>query len=340
MQYRNLGRSGLKVSEICLGTMTFGHSTDEAEAEAIMDAALDAGVNFFDTANTYAKGRSEEILGKLVKRHRHGCVIATKCFNPTGDSLNDSGSSRQHIMRAVEDSLRRLQTDHIDILYLHHCDSETPLDETLRALDDLVRSGKVRYIACSNFDAWRLMEALWISDTRGWERFICYQPQYNLVVRDIEAEILPACRHKGVGVVAWGPLAGGFLTGKYQPGQRSAPGTRSQEGWVFMDRMFAPNADETLSTLLHVSVELGCTPAALAIRWVLEQEGVSAAIVGARTADQLAKNLEAAHLSPPAEALTRLGEVSELRQRYPQISERNMPERRRAALRRPGAARG
>jgi aryl-alcohol dehydrogenase-like predicted oxidoreductase len=333
MQYRNVGRSGLKVSEICLGAMTFGHTTGEAEAEAIVDAALDAGVNFFDAANTYAKGRSEEILGKLVKRRRHDCVIATKCFNPTGAGPNDSGSSRQHIMRAVEDSLRRLQTDHIDVYYLHHSDYETPLDETLRALDDLVRHGKVRYIACSNFDAWRLMEALWISDSRGWERFVCYQPQYNLVVRDIEAEILPACRHKGVGVVAWGPLAGGFLTGKYQPGQRSAPGTRSQEQWVFMDRMFAPNADETLETLLSVSAELGCQPAALAIRWVLEQAGVSSAIVGARTVDQFAKSLAAATLSPPAEALARLSEVSALRPRYPQISEANMPERRRAALR-------
>ena len=193
MQYRNLGRSGLKVSEICLGTMTFGHSTDEAEAAAIMDAAFDAGVNFFDTANTYAKGRSEEILGELLKGRRHEAVIATKCFNPTGDGPNDSGSSRQHIMRAVEDSLRRLQTDYIDVYYLHHTDVETPLDETLRALDDLVRDGKVRYIACSNYEAWRLLESIWISDTKGLERFTAYQPQYNLVVRDIEAEIVPVC---------------------------------------------------------------------------------------------------------------------------------------------------
>lgn len=332
MQYRNLGRSGLKVSEICLGTMTFGHTTDEAQAEAIMDAAFDAGVNFFDSANTYAKGRSEEILGKLVKRRRRDCVIATKCFNPTGDGPNDSGSSRLHILQAVEDSLRRLQTDHIDILYLHHSDYQTPLDETLRALDDLVRHGKLRYIACSNFDAWRLVEALWISDTRGWERFACHQPQYNLVVRDIEAEILPACRMKGVGVVAWGPLAGGFLTGKYQPGQRSATGTRSEEGWVFMDRMFAPNADETLSTLLNLSDELGCEPAALAIRWVLEQAGISSAIIGARTADQFARSLEAASLSPPVAALARLSEVSALRLRYPQISEQTMAGRRHAAV--------
>ena len=332
MQYRNLGRSGLKVSELCLGTMTFGHTTDEAEARAIMDAAFDAGINFFDSANTYAKGRSEEILGSLLKGRRNDAVIATKCFNPTGPGPNDSGLSRQHIMRAVEDSLRRLQTDHIDVYYLHHVDDETPLDETLRALDDLVRDGKVLYIACSNFEAWRLMEAVWISDTKGLERFTAYQPQYNLVVRDIEAEIAPVCKLKGVGMVVWGPMAGGFLTGKYQPGERSAPGTRSEENWVFMDRMFAPNADETLETLLRLSNELGCLPAALAVRWVLEQEAVSSAIVGARTRDQFHKSLQAADLRPPSEVLRQLSTVSALPPRYPQISESTMTQRRRDAL--------
>jgi len=335
MQYRNLGRSGLKVSEICLGTMTFGHSTDETEAAAIMDAAFDAGVNFFDCANTYAKGRSEEILGELLKGRRHEAVIGTKVFNPTGPAPNDSGSSRLHIMRAVEDSLRRLQTDYIDVYYLHHTDDETPLDETLRALDDLVRNGKVRYIACSNYEAWRLLESIWISDTKGLERFTAYQPQYNLVVRDIETEILPVCNLKGVGVVVWGPIAGGFLTGKYQPGQRTAPGTRSEESWVFMDRMFAPNADETLETLLRLSAEMECLPAALAIRWVLDQEGVSSAIVGARTVDQFRKSLQAAELIPRAEVLEELTRVSALPLRYPQINERTMVERRRAALRPP-----
>jgi len=332
MQYRNLGRSGLKVSEICLGTMTFGHTTDEAEASAIVDAAFEAGVNFFDCANTYAKGRSEEILGTLLKGRRHEAVIGTKVFNPTGPGPNDSGSSRGHIMLAVEDSLRRLQTDYIDVYYLHHTDDETPLDETLRALDDLVRDGKVRYIACSNYEAWRLLESIWISDTNGLERFVAYQPQYNLVVRDVEAEIVPVCRLKGVGVVAWGPIAGGFLTGKYTPGERTAPGTRSEENWVFMDRMFAPNADETLETLLRLSNELGCLPAALAIRWVLEQQAVASAIVGARTAEQFAKSLEAARLAAPAEALDQLTDVSAQRPRYPQISEANMAQRRRDAL--------
>jgi len=333
MQYRNLGRSGLKVSEICLGTMTFGHTTDEREAAAIVDTAFDAGVNFFDCANTYAKGRSEEILGDLLKGRRHEAVIATKGFNPTGHAPNDSGLSRLHIMRAVEDSLRRLQTDYIDVYYLHHVDDDTPLDETLRALDDLVRDSKVRYIACSNFEAWRLLEAIWISDTKGLERFIAYQPQYNLVVRDIEAEIMPVCRLKGVGIVPWGPLAGGFLTGKYQPGKRTVPGSRSEENWVFMDRMFASNADDTLKTLLRLSRELGCAPTALALRWVLSQDGVSSAIVGARTVDQFRKSLEAVDFAPPADALRRLTQISAPRMRYPQISESTMTKRRRDALR-------
>ncbi|RIA56139.1 aldo/keto reductase [Dichotomicrobium thermohalophilum] len=338
MQYRNLGRSGLKVSEICLGTMTFGHSTDEREAAAIMDAAFDAGVNFFDSSNTYAKGRSEEILGDLLKGRRHEAVIGTKVFNPTGPAPNDSGLSRLNILRAVEESLRRLQTDYIDVYYLHHTDDETPLDETLRALDDLVRDGKVRYIACSNFEAWRLLESMWISDTKGLERFTAYQPQYNLVVRDIEAEILPVCRLKGVGVVAWGPLAGGFLTGKYKPGERTAPGTRSEENWVFMDHMFAPNADDTLKTLLRLSKEVGCAPGALALRWVLEQPDVSSAIVGARTVEQFRKSLEAVDLSVSSHVLRDLTKVSAPPLRYPHISESTMTQRRRNALRPPWAA--
>jgi len=337
MQYRNLGRSGLKVSEICLGTMTFGHSTDEREAGAILNAAFDAGINFFDTANTYAQGRSEEILGKLLQDRRDEAVIATKGFNPTGPGLNDSGLSRRHVLQAVEDSLRRLQTDYIDVYYCHHVDDDTPLDETLRALDDLVRDGKVRYIACSNFEAWRLLEAIWTSDTNGLERFIAYQPQYNLVVRDIEAEILPVCRLKGVGVVVWGPLAGGFLTGKYKPGERTAPGTRSEERWVFMDKMFASNADDTLKTLLRLAKEQGCSPTALALRWVLAQDSVSSAIVGARSADQFRESLDAANFTPPAGVLRDLGKVSAPPQRYPQVSEATMGQRRRAALRPPWA---
>ena len=215
MEYRRMGRSGLKVSAICLGTMTFGHGADQAEATRIVDLAFAAGVNFFDTANTYGNGESEVLLGNALKGRRRNAIVATKFFNPTGPGPNDSGMSRVHIMQAIDDSLRRLQMDYVDIYYIHHVDSQTPLEEMLRALDDLVRSGKVRYIACSNYEAWRLMEALWISDSKGLARFECYQPQYSLVVRDIEEEIMPVCQYKGLGVVVWSPLGGGFLSGKY-----------------------------------------------------------------------------------------------------------------------------
>jgi aryl-alcohol dehydrogenase-like predicted oxidoreductase len=195
MEYRRMGRSGLKVSAICLGTMTFGHGADQAEATRIVDLAFAAGVNFFDTANTYGNGESEVLLGNALKGRRRNAIVATKFFNPTGPGPNDSGMSRVHIMQAIDDSLRRLQMDYVDIYYIHHVDSQTPLEEMLRALDDLVRSGKVRYIACSNYEAWRLMEALWISDSKGLARFECYQPQYSLVVRDIEEEIMPVCQY-------------------------------------------------------------------------------------------------------------------------------------------------
>ena len=196
MDYRRLGRSGLKVSEICLGTMTFGNGADEAEAARMVHTALDAGVNFIDTANSYVGGVSETMLGKALKGRRHEAVIASKVFNPMGGGPNDSGMSRLHIRQAVEDSLRRLQTDYIDVYFLHHVDIQVPLEEALRALDDLVRQGKVLYTGCSNYEAWRLMEALWLCDTHGWARFDAYQPQYSLVVRDIDEEILPACAAK------------------------------------------------------------------------------------------------------------------------------------------------
>ena len=186
MEYRRLGNSGLKISELCLGTMTFGHGTDAAEAERIVHAALDAGVTFFDTADGYSDGLSETMLGNALGSRRREAVIATKVFNPMGHGPNDSGMSRVHIMHAVEDSLRRLKTDHIDLYYIHHVDIQTPLEEMLRAFDDLVRQGKIRYPACSNYEAWRLMEALWISETKGLARFAAYQPQYSLVVRDFE----------------------------------------------------------------------------------------------------------------------------------------------------------
>ncbi|NJN82124.1 MAG: aldo/keto reductase [Caldilineaceae bacterium] len=335
MEYRNLGRSGLKVSEVCLGTMTFGHTTDQAEAMRIVDLAFDAGVNFFDTANSYAESRSETILGQTLKGRRHNAVIATKFANPMGPGPNDSGMSRAHIMRAVEESLRRLDTDYLDIYYIHHVDSQTPLEEMLRAMDDLVRQGKVRYTACSNYQAWRLMEALWLSKSNGWEEFACYQPQYSLIVRDIEQELIPVCQLKGLGVVVWGPLAGGFLTGKYKPGQRSVEGTRSAEGWAFPRPYFAANADETLGELLDVSEEIGRSPVQVALRWVLEQPAITSTIVGARTAEQFRGSLGASGWRLEGEALERLNKVSYLPERYPETMEKNMHERRNSAVKMP-----
>ncbi len=294
MEYRRMGRTGLKVSEICLGTMTFGHGTDQAEATRIVDLACAAGVNFFDTANAYGNGQSEVLLGAALKGRRKDAIIATKVFNPMGPNPNDSGMSRVHILRAIEDSLTRLQTDYVDIYYIHHVDEQTPIEEMLRTFDDLVHQGKVRYIACSNYEAWRLLEALWISDTKSLARFECYQPQYSLVVRDIEEEIIPVCQRKGVGVVVWSPLAGGFLSGKYQPGTQQVAGTRSAEGWAYPQRYFAPNADETLGVLLDVAKELGRSPAQVAVRWVLEQPAITSAIIGARSAEQARDNFKAA----------------------------------------------
>lgn len=335
MEYRRMGRSGLKVSEICLGTMTFGHGTEQAEATRIVDLAFEAGVNFFDTANTYGNGESEVLLGNALKGRRRDAIIATKFFNPTGSGPNHSGMSRVHIMQAIEDSLRRLQMDYVDIYYIHHIDVETPLEEMLRALDDLVHQGKVRYIACSNYEAWRLMEALWISDTKGLARFECYQPQYSLVVRDIEEEIIPVCQHKGLGVVVWSPLGGGFLTGKYKPGERTAAGTRSEEGWAYPQRYFAANADESLAELLKVAEELGRSPAQVANRWVLEQPAITSAIIGARTVEQARDNMLAGGWTMPADALARLNNVSQLPRRYPRSMEDPMPERRAAAVKMP-----
>jgi len=220
----------------------------------------------------------------------------------------------------------------VDIYYIHHVDTQTPLEEMLRALDDLVHQGKVRYIACSNYQAWRLCEALWISDSNNLARFECYQPQYSLVVRDIEQELVPPCLCKGLGIVAWSPQAGSFLSGKYQPGQRMVSGTRSEEKWVWPGRFLAANAHETLATLLHVAQEIGRTPAQVALRWVLEQPGVAAVITGVRNSEQLRDNLGAIGWRLEESALDRLDEASCLPNRYPESFEKNMHGRRDNAI--------
>jgi aryl-alcohol dehydrogenase-like predicted oxidoreductase len=336
MDYRNLGRAGLRVSEICLGTMTFGNGADQDGATKMVNTALDAGLTFFDTATSYVGGTSETMLGVALKGKRQDAIIASKFFNPMGGRPNDSGNSRLHIKQQIEGSLKRLQTDYLDIYYVHHVDHTTPLEEVLRALDDLVRDGKILYTACSNYEAWRLMEALWISDTKGWERFACYQPQYSLVVRDIDEEIVPAIELKGLGCVAWSPLAGGYLTGKYLPGSLKVQGSRSAEGWGFQSKFFAPNHEEILQTMLDVAKEIGKSPAQVALRWVMDQPFMTSAIVGARNAEQLGETLKAGGWRLPAEALARLDKVSAQPTRYPRAFEDPMPARRASALKMPG----
>jgi aryl-alcohol dehydrogenase-like predicted oxidoreductase len=230
MPYRNLPGAGIKVSQLCLGTMMFGGPSDEAESLRIIDHALETGINFLDTANVYNGGASEQIVGKAIAGRRDRVVVATKGRQPMGEGPNDQGSSRLHILRAAEESLRRLATDYIDLYYLHTPDETTPIEESLRALDDLVRQGKVRYIGCSNFRAWRVCEALWTSDRRNLERFVCVQPLYNIVNRDAEVELLPLCREHKIAVVPYSPLARGVLTGKYQPGEAPPEGSRAARG--------------------------------------------------------------------------------------------------------------
>ena len=332
MEYRRMGRTGLKVSEVCLGTMTFGHGTDRAGAQRIVDLAFDAGINFFDTANSYSGGLSEEYLGAALKGRRRDAVVATKFSNPMGTGPNDSGMSRLHIMQAIDDSLDRLQMDYVDLYYIHHVDVQTPMEEMLRALDDLVRQGKVRYIACSNYQAWRLMECLGLSDLHSLARFECYQPQYSLVVRDIEQELVPLCQYKGLGIVVWSPLGGGFLSGKYRRGERTLAGTRSEESWAYPQRFFPANADEILDTLFEAAEALGRSPAQVAVRWTLEQPAVTSAIIGARTVDQARDNMLAANFTLGDKWLERLNQVSLLPHRYPEEMEKNWHQRRDGAL--------
>ncbi|MEE2657176.1 MAG: aldo/keto reductase [Candidatus Latescibacterota bacterium] len=335
MDYRRMGRSGLKVSEICLGTMTFGHGTDERESKKMVDLAFDAGVNFFDTANSYSEGASEQYLGKALKGRRREAIVATKFSNPMGTGPNDGGMSRVHIIRAIEDSLQRLQMDYIDLYYIHHVDVQCPMEEMLRALDDLIRQGKVRYAACSNHQAWRLMECLWLSDHNNLARFECYQPQYSLVVRDIEQEILPICDHKRLGVVCWAPIAGGFLSGKYKPGERILIGTRSEESWGYPSQFFHADADRILEVLLEVAGEVGRSPAQVALRWAMQRPGITSVITGARTLEHAHDNLLAGSFVLDVGAMERLNEVSFLPHRYPEEMERNWHERRDGAVQMP-----
>ena len=330
MRTRLLGRTGLKVSEICLGTMTFGSlpggrrvpGCDEKESLAILNAYLEAGGNFVDTADGYADGRSEEILGRGLKGRRDDVVLATKVFFPAGAGANRKGLSRKHIFEAIEVSLRRLQTDYLDLYQVHCFDARTPLEETLSALDALVRQGKVRYLGCSNFSAWQLAEALGVSALNHYARFDCLQPQYSLVCRPIEREILPLCRTEGVGVIAWSPLGGGFLSGKYRSGEaeprasRLADSDPSTRSWV--ERLLTERNFQILRAAEEASIRLRKTLSQVALAWLLAIPGLTSVIIGARNLAQFHENLGAGGWEFPPEEWKKLDDVSALPVEYPQ----------------------
>lgn len=309
-QYRPLGRTGLRVSPLCLGTMMFGGPTDAEASERIILRALDAGINFVDTADMYNAGASEEITGRALAGRRDSVVLATKVRNPMGDDPNDQGLSRRHIIRGCEDSLRRLGTDRIDLFYMHAPDYATPLDESLAAMEMLVQQGKIIYPACSNFYAYQVAQMLAVADRRGYSPVVCVQPLYNLVNREVEVELIPLCREANLGVVAYSPLARGVLTGKYAPGAAPPPGSRADRG----DRRI--HQTELRDESFQVAQELGglaaaasCSTAQLALAWVLANRGITSAIVGPRTMEQLEDNLGALAVTVDAETEARCDEL-------------------------------
>ena len=287
MRDRRLGRTGVQVSELCLGTMMFGGPTNEADSIRIMHQALEDGINFFDTADMYSTGKSEEVVGKALEGKRDNVVLATKGCNVMGPDRNQQGLSRRWLMKALDDSLRRLKTDYIDIYYAHKPDPSVPWEETLRTLDDMVRMGKVRYTAVSNHRAWKVCEALWTSDKHGWERFSCVQPLYNIVNRDIEVELLPLCAEQKLGVVTYSPLARGVLTGKYRKGQPFPEGSRAARNDKRMQEAELRDASfEVAQELTAYCDQKGCPTSAFALAWCLASPVITAVILGPRTMEQ------------------------------------------------------
>jgi len=317
MKIKMLGRSGLAVSELCLGTMTFGNTTSESDSIRMIHQFKDQGGNFLDTANVYVAGRSEEIVGKAIKDMRSEIVLATKVRMVTADHPNGGGVSRKHILQSVEESLRRLQTDYIDLYQVHVWDHLTPIEETLRALDDLVTAGKVRYIGCSNFFAWQLMKSLACSDANRYVRFVSIQPQYSLVSREMDREMMSLCLEENVGVIPWAPLGGGFLTGRYtreEPtaGRLTAKIGESSWGVRATERNFA-----VLEAVQAAARELDKTPAQVALRWLLQRNGITSPIFGASTLEQFAENMGAAGWTMPDDIWNRLDGASALPSEYP-----------------------
>jgi len=287
MEYSTLGRSGLRVSPLCLGSMMFGGATDEATAARIVARAREQGINFIDTADGYNAGRSEEIVGRAIKAHRSWWVLATKCANPTGEGPNARGVSRRHVFDAVDSSLRRLGVDVIDLLYLHKEDHATPLAETVRALADLIRAGKVRYFGVSNYRSWRVAEICWLCDEIGIDRPIASQPLYNALNREVEVEHLPACGYFGLGVVPYSPLARGVLTGKYAPNVSPDPTSRAGRGdRRMMESEWRPESLAIAQDIAAHARERGIAPGTFAMAWVLNNRLVTAAVAGPRTEQQ------------------------------------------------------
>lgn len=325
MEYRQLGRTGLRVSTFTLGTMGFGGTgwatpvgnlgVDGAREQIAI--ARDAGVNLIDTADVYSAGLAEEILGEALGSSRDDVLVATKCRMPMGDGPNDAGGSRHHVIRAAEASLRRLKTDHIDLYQVHEWDGQTPLEETLTALDDLVRSGKVRYVGCSNYSAWHLMKALGISQQRGLERFATQQVFYSLQNRDIETEIVPACLDQGVGILVWSPLAGGLTSGKYRRGVEAPAGSRHLSEWSEPPVNDQDKLYDTIEVAVEIGAAHGVSAAQVSLAYLLAKPAVTSLIVGARTTEQLSDNLAAAQLSLTDEEIARLDDVSGEPLRYP-----------------------
>ena len=320
MQHVRLGRTGLNVSRICLGTMTFGLQVDEDGSRAILDHAYEKGITFLDAADAYplggdltTAGGTEEILGRWLHGRRSDFVVATKCFAPMGKNPWDAGNSRRHIMDAVDASLRRLQTDFIDLYQLHFDDRNVPLEESLQALDDLVRVGKVRYVGCSNFLAYRLATALGKSATLGITRFDSVQPRYNLIFREFERELLPLCLDEGVGVIPYNPIAGGLLSGKHDRSKPPEEGTRftlGNAGAMYQDRYWHDNVFDTVDELVKIANDAGIPLPTLAVAWTLQHPAITAPIVGASRPEQLDATIAAVDAKLEPDLIDRLNEVT------------------------------
>ena len=306
MKTKLLGRTGIHVSQLCFGTMSFGGDADEATSASMYKAVRDAGINFFDTANEYNKGKSEEILGRLAKDHRNDLVITTKCFNKTGPDVNAGGANRRHVVQAVEASLRRLQTDRIDVLFLHRYDAVTPIDEMMRGLEDLVRSGKVIYPAVSNWSAWQTQRAVDIQERNNWARLQVIQPMYNLVKRQAEVELLPMAAANGIGVIPYSPAAAGLLSGQYF-GQASG---RLKTNKMYEARYGEEWAFETAERYVALCQQKGLHPVSAAIAWVGAHPAITAPIIGARNLDQLKDSLASVNVDMTPELRAEIADLS------------------------------